>query len=411
MRRVIIIGGGAVLAAIEQRHALRFRPRRSLTIKLTLGADAEALGLLAWLARNQGRETIIPLPHLARRVTADAARLATSLFIDERDTLFLNALQPIYSGQTTFSSTLYGPGFAFRSGEALIVDPVNGWQRARVASGAGANELNLAEPLARPVAAGSRLYPALAGTIKQSTRLDHHAARVVDVVLDIEVAPPAWDYAKDGGFVPPDELFDCATPGNDWGSAHAIGFDAGLEQFDTVAAPVWTHRISERTPQTLARRVVASGATEIMALRGWVDWLRGRQKSVWIDEQVAGIDLAAAAPPGTDRLIVRRAGLPQWLGTDTMLLIRRAGQPVLRVRAAAVSSRDAATAELLLAEPLDVAAALDPADASLRITRALRCRLDHDAVDLIWHTPELLEVNFTFRALPENTEIGILASY
>jgi len=203
----------AVKAAIEQRHALRFRPRRRLTIRLTLGTDADALGLFAWMAKNQGRETIVPLPHLARRVTADAARMATAISIDARDDVFVNALQPLEPDSTGFGYA----ALTVRQGEALIVDPVNGWQRVYATIGAGSDGLSLEEPLARPVSAGSRIYPAVAGVIRQAARIDHHAGRIVDAVLDIDVAAPAYDYAMDGGFAPPGELFDCALPG--WSSS------------------------------------------------------------------------------------------------------------------------------------------------------------------------------------------------
>lgn len=33
-------------------------------------------------------------------------------------------------------------------------------------------------------------------------------------------------------------------------------------------------------------------------------------------------------------------------------------------------------------------------------TRMAKCRLDHDAVDLIWHTDGVLEVNLVFHELP-----------
>jgi hypothetical protein len=35
------------------------------------------------------------------------------------------------------------------------------------------------------------------------------------------------------------------------------------------------------------------------------------------------------------------------------------------------------------------------------VIRLARCRLDHDAVDLYWHSPKLLELTLTARQLPE----------
>ena len=39
--------------------------------------------------------------------------------------------------------------------------------------------------------------------------------------------------------------------------------------------------------------------------------------------------------------------------------------------------------------------------AGSRVIRLVRCRLDHDAIDLYWHSPTLLEITLTARQLPE----------
>ena len=50
----------------------------------------------------------------------------------------------------------------------------------------------------------------------------------------------------------------------------------------------------------------------------------------------------------------------------------------------------------------EVVGTLDAAvPAGSRVLRLARCRLDHDAVDLYWHTPELVEIPLTLRRLPE----------
>ncbi|WP_341773383.1 hypothetical protein [Comamonas thiooxydans] len=51
---------------------------------------------------------------------------------------------------------------------------------------------------------------------------------------------------------------------------------------------------------------------------------------------------------------------------------------------------------LVLCSGLDAAV-----PAGSRAIRLARCRLDHDAVDLYWHTPELVEIPLTLRRLPE----------
>jgi hypothetical protein len=40
--------------------------------------------------------------------------------------------------------------------------------------------------------------------------------------------------------------------------------------------------------------------------------------------------------------------------------------------------------------------------AGSRVIRLIaRCRLDHDAIDLYWHSPTLVEITLTCRQLPE----------
>jgi hypothetical protein len=39
--------------------------------------------------------------------------------------------------------------------------------------------------------------------------------------------------------------------------------------------------------------------------------------------------------------------------------------------------------------------------AGSRIVRLARCRLDHDAIDVYWHSPQLAEITLTARQLPE----------
>ena len=43
----------------------------------------------------------------------------------------------------------------------------------------------------------------------------------------------------------------------------------------------------------------------------------------------------------------------------------------------------------------------EPVPVGSRVIRLARCRLDHDAIDLYWHSPELLELTLTARQLPE----------
>lgn len=382
---------------LEQRVALRFRPRRTLTLNLTLPFDADGLGLVQWLAANQGRPAWIPLPHLCRTVVTAALKMDELLEIDLADQPFLAALQRQDSENNSLPFGGYGLNTEY--GELLVLDEINGWQRVQAHQDSG-NTLRLDEPLARPVAAGTRVYPALLGTIRNAVNLEHAASRVIEMTLDVEVAAPAYSYLSDGGWTPTTSykglpVLHCASAGNDWSDALAIGFDAGIQVLDADTAPVWSQRISDRNHETLARRLFVQGDAAIFDVRGLLDYCRGRLQPLWLDEQIGGIDLLQPALAGADRLIIKRANLPAWVHSGAVLWVRQAGLDAFALGMAGMASIDQASAALMLAEPLPY-----DLDASVRITRLLYVRLDHDAIDLIYHTPQLLEVNLRFIVIP-----------
>jgi hypothetical protein len=57
---------------------------------------------------------------------------------------------------------------------------------------------------------------------------------------------------------------------------------------------------------------------------------------------------------------------------------------------------DGAHAALVLGSGL-----YEPVPAGSRVIRLARCRLDHDLVELRWHTPEIVEIVLTLRMLPQ----------
>ena len=389
------------------RIRLRTRPRRAFVVRLTLPFGAEALGFALWVERNQGRTVTLPLWHIRRHALA-AVVADTQMDIDNLDRFFIAAMQP--EGGTV---GLYGNNLWDGTGTVLVFDETNGWQRLEVLAMSGST-LTLAEPLARPISARAAVYPAITGVIRQAVRASHEAGRVLDITLDADAPPPAWDWLANDGTgnawqplasyesLP---VLACNVPGNDWGSAHEGEFDARLEAFDTAIAPVRITRVNTHGGTRWPRRLWAKGATEIAWLRGLLDYLRGRLYPVWLDEQIDGLELASPASAGDDRLTVARRLLPAWMDGTTWLWARKPGAPFV-VKAAGAVGVDAETAHLMLAEPL-----ADDLPAATRLTRLLHARLDHDAVDLIWHTDDLLEVNLTFAAIPFYKPVNSVGGY
>ncbi len=385
-----------IISPPEQRHALRARPRRIITVRLTRGQDADALMLADWVGNNQGRAALYPLWHLKRRAGA-ASKNATVIDVPRVDGRFANALQPLAAPAVTFQGT---PSQFAGYGAALIADPVNGHQTV-TAMVSGAGQLLLDEPLARPVSAGSAVYPLVSGVLRQAARFDHLAGRVTEAVLDIDLAPPAFSHARDGGWTPPETwqglpVFSARLFGGTW-AEQGFEFAATVEVLDNEAAAPWINRVSGNPGQTLRRRILVADDAAIMRTLGLVDYLRGRQQPLWVDEALAGIGIYTPVTAGDSHIDLRREYLPQFLRTPGVLRIDGQCLPY-----AGVASESAGVARLQLSAPAPTDI---PADAC--VTRMLRARLDHDAVDLIWHTDGMLEVNLIFRAIDDNLALAL----
>lgn len=373
---------------IERRIALRERPRRALTVGLTVGVAADALRLLQWLEQNHGRPVRVPLPHVKRWLTANAAYGTQTLAVDT-PMEFARHLQRFTDERTWLP--------------ALAVAPDGRWQvvDCNWIGGAG---LNLAEPLPRALPAGAWLWPLLDGVLRGQAALQQHAGRVLGATFDLDIELSRAAYA------PPPAVHDGlpallgARPGNDWGEAHAATVAPRLEVFDTGPAPLWSRRVDAAPGSTFARRLIAHGADAIEDARGLIDYCTGRQKPFWLDEQIRGLDIAQPAAAGADRLILRAPGLAQMNYAGATLWCRPPhGQgagfalPVAGVHTDADAAAEADGAGVLrLAAPLPQAVGPDAA-----LTRLRYARLHHDAVEIVWHTDGLAEINLTCAVLAE----------
>ena len=402
--------GGESDAVPEQRHALRAVPRRTLTIKLTAGRDGDALMLSDWVEANAGKPALYPLPHLCRR-TAGAAKGDTVLPVSGAHGRFERALQPLRpgvlaSGSNPSVSFPAGGPMVIRSaagGAILIVDAEHGHQiyGAQVTA---PDTLTLDESLARPVSAAARVYPLVAGVMRQAARFDHLAGQVVDTVLDIDVAPPEFDRWAEGGWTPAETwaglpVFTSRLFGATW-EDQEFGFSPTIEVLDNEAAPVWFARASTNPHKTLKRRILVGDESAIENVLGLLDYLRGRQQPLWVDDALDGLEFLSSwsftnAGVGVK---INRKTMPTVLRKPTVLRIDGA-RPL---GTAGLHSYDGG-AFLMLAEYPATVSGSPPEFTILpgmTATRMAKCRLDHDAVELIWHTDGVLEVNLVFHEIP-----------
>lgn len=385
----------------ERRAMLRNRPRRSLFYKFTLSDNSEALGFLNWCNYNLGKKIIAPILHQQLRMFRSFSAGETFIFDDDGiSPLYLSNLQPIENSSMTFGARDF---MTINEGEILIIDRSGNFQRYYAIEGSSAegNGLTLKEKLAREISINSLVFPATEAIIKQPPTVSHVAGNVIEATMSIEASSPIYSYLTDGNWI--SEESNGSVPlilgwysGNDWADPIELGFDPLIESSDNDLAKPFNLRVNERSNYTLTRRFYAVGEYEIFLLRGMMDYLSGRLRPVYIDEQVHGITLKQSHTANSNKLFVENDNLATWLGGTKLLLARNLDGNFCIIKVASIQSIDHNTCEIILAEllPIDI-------DKDAVITRLLFARLQHDSVEMIYRTDKLVETNFTFQVLEE----------
>jgi hypothetical protein len=387
------------------KRALRYRPRRSLTIKFTVGSNSDMLGLIQWLSVNHGKECLIPLHHQRVTLASPVTPLSNELQTEENvEDSFINNLQPVETGMLLMSDAAAPVTDSFSNpvlfeGEVLIMDNTTGWQRV-YAQALTTNSLALPkDKLARPANAGASMYPLIKGFIRQATKVAHHANKVGSVILDIDLVMPNLSYMDSWG----EPSYQYRTLpiitsdyiGNDWGTDYDISTQNRVEVLDIAEAGLSMHRVNDSPAMTITRRIYAQGATAILELEKLMGYCMGRANPLWVDEQVEGLELAADGFIRDTQLIIDRNSLPSWNYYSGVILIRLPNGATYPVATAGMSSSGVYTdntAVLHLAECLPVNVPI-----GTKITRLLRVTLDHDIVEYVYHLPDLIETNLRFR--------------
>lgn len=385
----------------ERRMLLRNRPRRTFGYKFTLNGKAEALGFVNWCGQNLGRKILIPILHQQLRTAREFLSGETLIFGDQDiSNLFLSNLQPLENSSMMFELREFA---TIKQGEILIVDRSGNFQRNYGIQGSGidSGRLRLIERLARSVSINSLAFPAVEAVIKQPPTLSHVKGDLIEATLVAEAFQPVYSYLKDGNWV--SEENNGSVPmilgwyeGNDWVDTIELGFDPLIESSDNDLATPFNLRVNERGNHTLTRRFYAVGDEEIFLLRGMMDYMSGRLRPVYLDEQIHGIKLTQDLGALEDRLYVENDNLATWLGGARLLLARNPDQTFCVIKVASIQSTSDNTCEIILAELLPIGLKKEA-----KITRLLFARLQHDSVEMIYRTDKLVETNFTFQVLEE----------
>lgn len=379
----------------ERREANRSHPRRSITYRVGSGRSFDALAA-DWLSEHLGKPAWWPLPqyaaHLSRAAEAGAPVLQAP------------GINARHFGPPSAQLLLDAAGVQGWIGPeryALLIG-VSGWRVLRIQSIVG-DTVHLAEPLPGDAAAGSSLMPLLWGRASESVNftqlLPGMASGSVTALLDPAPEPEGQ---------PADALLDGIPvwPDGNWSSDPGATVAASVTQHDLSPAQPWLRRDDPWTLSTLQRRYLAASSAAIEAWRARLWRAQGRLHPFWLPDGLAPVLRLThdyAVEDGWLSVDLPHPAAALWQRSAACLILLPNGQRrhALTGPMQAESEGGAAlTLRSLLQESIP---------AGSRVIRLQRCRLDHDAVDLHWHTPHLVEIALTARQLPETPNPAALA--
>lgn len=370
----------------ESRHARREVPRRALTYQVGNARASDAL-VADWLADHLGKLAWWPLPQYAVPLTGPAEAGALALDVLDADGLHFS---PARADLRLDSNGVQG--WQDDGLWALIIAP-DGWQQVQLSGVESSDLLWLAEPLARRAPTGSTVLPLVWGRAVDPAELSQWVPGMVggSVVAQIEPAPPPdadgqGDPWLDGLPVWPD--------GN-WRDDPSAAVQATITRQDFSPAAPWLRRDDPWPTTTFQRRYLASNLEEIAIWRARLWQTQGRLNAFWLPDGLAPI-LWVTADADPEDGFIRVTGEDVsafWHRPAACLIVHPDGYTQ---HALTATCHLDAGAVLVLRSGLD-----EPVPPGSRVIRLARCRLDHDAVDLYWHSPELLEISLTARQLPE----------
>lgn len=368
----------------EARQGLRRVPRRSLTYHVGHGRASDAL-VADWLADHLGRLAWWPLPQHAARLTAAAdmgARLLPVTPVDE------TGFAPAAAKLRLEEDGLHWP--ADRR-FALLMAP-DGWQVLALTE-VEPDRLWLTEPLARAVPAGATVLPLVEGLAVEPAEF---VQWVPGIIAGSVTAQVAFEPLPDEGLLD-DPWLDGSPvwPDGNWRDDPSVTAQGVVTRQDLSPADPWVRRDDPWPTTTFQRRFLAAGREDIARWRARLYRAQGRLGACWLPDGLAPVlrvTHEAEVEAGYLR-VDAEAGAAFWHRPAAALILHPDGT---RQAVLTGAFHQDAGGVLVLRSGLDAAV-----PAGSRVLRLARCRLDHDAVDLYWHTPELVEIPLTLRRLPE----------
>ncbi len=366
----------------EARQGQRRVPRRFLTYHVGHGRASDAL-VAEWLADHLGRTAWWPLPQHAVRLGAAA----------ETGAFALDILAPAGHGFAPASYRLEEGGLQREDAPLrAIVFTQTGWQVLALTE-VEPDRLWLAEPLTRPVHAGALVMPLVDGV---ATDPAEFAQWVPGVNAGSVTAQVAFEPLPIDGLLDDPWLDGLPVwPDGNWRDDPTHTADGVVTRQDLSPADAWVRRDDPSPTSTFQRRFLAAGREDIARWRARLYRAQGRLRACWLPDGLAPVlrvTHEAEVEAGYLR-VDAEASAAFWHRPAAALILHPDGQ---RQHVLTGAFHLDGAGVLVLRSGLDA-----PVPVGSRVVRLARCRLDHDAVDLYWHSPTLVEIPLTLRRLPE----------
>ena len=369
----------------ESRQARRRVPRRWLTYKVGNARPTDAL-VADWLADHLGQNAWWPLPQYAVHLVENAEEGALTLAVSEAD--WRRFAPPAAALRLTYDGVQ-----GWEGGERwVLIIAQEGWQVAQL-SDVETDLLWLADPLARKAAAGSAVLPLVWGKAVDPADLTQWVPGMVGGSVTTTVTPeqtPDMDVLDDPWL---DEI--PVWPDGNWRDDPTASAQATITRQDFSPADPWVRRDDPWATTTYQRRYLASSLDEVDIWRARLWRTQGRLEAFWLPDGLAPILwVSVEADPDDGFLRVDGKDLSAfWHRPAACLIVHPDGYRQYALTA---------TCHLDQGGVLGLRSGLDDwVPAGSRIVRLARCRLDHDAIDVYWHSPQLAEITLTARQLPE----------
>jgi hypothetical protein len=373
----------------ESRQARRKVQRRTLSYQIGNARSSDAL-VADWLAGHLGQRAWWPLPQHAVALTAPAQTGALALDVQDADWRhFAPARADLRLGWNGVQ------GWQGDEIWALLIAP-DGWQQVQL-SQVDPDTLWLTESLARHVPPGSSVLPLVWGRALDPADLTQWVPGMVggNVVAHLEPAPsPDTDLLGDPWL---DDL--PVWPDGNWRDDPTAVASATITRQDFSPADAWVRRDDPWATTTFQRRYLASSPDDIEIWRARLWETQGRLNAFWLPDGLAPILwVTAKADPEDGFLRVDGKDISAqfsafWHRPAACLIVHPDGYQQYALTATCHLDQGGV---LVLRSGLD-----DGVPEGSRVNRLAHCRLDHDAIDIHWHSPELLEISLTARQLPE----------